>query len=1332
MLNLKSKLGLFVLSFAAVVLAGCGGASGTDSDKTPLKVCSDFQEVLADGTCGEPPPPEPCPEGQIREGKGACFTPDFPPPVYTPGENEAVIYFNDREKSFDNVQLYTWQACGNGWADPSSSWDDGEQPSSVLDSTTYPEDPIYGAYWVVQTDPAGSCGNFIIRNRPGMGGEQTKDLSVNLTDTDSPYDRMHFVIKDPTGLGNSEASSVPICIDDICAPYKEPALAINNVAAHWIDLSTIVWHEDLSSVQLYGSATGEIAANEDGSVANGTLLAELVPTVLTAEQKNRVPHLQDSFAYQIDLPAEQVKQVLKQQLIVVGETSDGARVGTDVQKARVLDDLYTAGANDADEAQLGVSYSDGNVSVAVWAPTAQNVALRVYGNDLSLEDTRDMSYDSATGIWRYSGDSSLDRKFYRFRVTSYYPTAGEVVTLETTDPYSVSLSTNGMHSQFVNLSDADLKPAGWDSHEIPTVAAPEEIAIYEGHIRDFSIRDEQTPEQYRGKYLAFTQEGTPPVEHVRALAEAGINHMHLLPSYDQSSINEDPSKQVNLDSYVFELCQAVQPRNSAPVCGVESNNATLLSVFESYSPFEASARDLANAMAGYDGFNWGYDPQHFNAPDGSYATDPHGATRVLEMRAMNMALHNLGMRVVMDVVYPHTAAAGIKTPNSVFDKLVPGYYYRTNVVTGAAETAGSMAGPDTATEHRMMDKFVSDSVVMWAEQYKVDGFRFDQSGLMPKDTLVRAYEAVKTVDPDNYFYGEAWTLNILGRFSEQANQQNLAGTGIGTFNDRIRDPLRELALVSAGGNENAIRAGLAGNLANFRLVTASGNTIEASAVGAYNLDPQEAVNYVTKHDEETLWDWIHHPGALPESTTLADRVRIQNLTLSVPILSQGVPFFHMGADILRSKSMSRNTYNAGDWFNYVDFTKQTNNWKAGLPMELRDTLTDQDVQQAFIDPASNPAPTDIQLASDVFNEFLRISSRSPLFSLRTAEQVMDRVGFHNSGEGQVDNLIVMSIDDGAGTVTATGEARADLDPAYDAMVVVINGNAEEVSHYVVTSAGFTLHSVQQNSIDPTVRTASFAEGENGGTFTVPAYTTAVFVKQQGAAQGTGLSATATSGYEPPVPYGVTTVYLKGDMNGWGNDTPMTYEGKSVYSVTVTLPAGSYGFKIGDEGWSEVNFGAAADGTTVTHDAPITLASPGSDITIAPSTEVTYRFELDASDPAAPVLTVVDGRAIWYGTDVFVRGGMNSWSTDHRLAYQGDGIYSVSIPLEAQSYQFKVASEDWSTVDLSSSDTDVQLSELVPLDAPGGANMNVAPAAQGTYVFTIDTSNPSADPVLTIQ
>lgn len=1365
---LQGTLPLLLVAFA---LTGCGGGSGTDNKKVDLPACRDPQVILDNGTCGDPRPPfelPACPEGQVRSG-GECVVPDFPVPERKPGPNEVVIYVNldstDKLSAFASYNLHLWQDCGNGWG--SSATDRTGTTYSI--PTTWPNgpgitskdngnagerhDPYYGAFFVIPTSELGTCGNFIIKT-PG-GAAQTGDLQVNIKRDGGDYDRMAWIIVNTDNMRNSRMSNIPICLNDVCT-LDRPLLSITDVEAHWLSARTIIWNREFAAnkkVEIYRSTEGGMSAAKDGSLQGGQLLATLNSArPLTAEEQALVPHLADYFAY--DLPAnvsiDTIKSALKDELLILGrydsveENDAGATVtvergrATRIQLPQVLDSLYTAGATDADEAKLGVNYSDG-VGVSLWAPTAQNVELRIYSGDpLRVADTKTLQWDASTGIWSYKGSAAeLDRKFYRFRVTAYNPLAKKVQRLEVTDPYSVSLSTNGRHSQFVNLNDADVKPAGWDNHVIPTVAAPEAATIYEGHVRDFSINDQSTPAAYRGKYLAFAQTNTAPVEHLRKLVDAGLTHIHLLPSNDSSSINEDASAQVNLDSYIFELCQKVANKSAVSVCdGSVSNGATVRSVLQGFDPQSDKARALMAAIADLDGFNWGYDPQHFNAPEGSYATNPQGAVRVKEMREMNMALHQLGLRVVMDVVYPHTISSGFEAANSVFDKVVPGYYYRANPATGEPET-GTFAGPDTATEHRMMGKFVADSVVQWAQQYKVDGFRFDQSGYMPKAVLVDAYDAVKAVDPDNYFYAEAWTPaggTSGDRIVERSTQEALAGTGIGTFNDRIRNPLQRLALIR-GENVDAIRAGIAGNLSSFKLKTRSGAVINAETVGAYNLDPQEAINYVDKHDNETLWDWMHRPDALPTGTSIADRVRISSLTSSIPLLSQGVPFIHMGNDLLRSKSMSPNSYNAGDWFNAVDFTQQTNNWGVGLPPELRDGVTDDYVKTLFASPNTKATANHIAQASSVFNEFLSIASGSPLFSLQTAEQVLDRVGFHDGGKTQVAGLIVFSIDDGVGTVGDTGVARADLDQAADAVVVVINGTASAQSPMVKTASGFVLHSIQKTSADAVARTASFAPAEGGGTFTVPAYTTAVFVKPQAGAQGEGLSAAASIGSSTVVPYGDTALYVRGDVSAAGWDATaanrMTYEGEGVYSVLLTVTAGTHNFKVAEANWSNPNLGS---NQTITIGGTITLVQGSNDnITITVPATGQYRFELDASgSTTAPSLRVVDPET-WKGTPVYLRGTVTAsgWDANagNTLAYEGNSIYALSVPMAAGDYMFKVASSDWSTVNLGSGNA-VVLGESITLEQGSNSNINFTVATAATYRFVVDARNPDA-PVIKV-
>jgi len=292
--------------------------------------------------------------------------------------------------------------------------------------------------------------------------------------------------------------------------------------------------------------------------------------------------------------------------------------------------------------------------------------------------------------------SKLRKVSYLYEVKVYVPSTGKIETNLVTDPYSFSLSMNSKLSQIVDLNDADLKPQGWDKLDKPALAAPEDIVVYELHIRDFSINDPTVPAELRGTYKAFTVKDSNGMKHLTELAKAGLTHIHLLPAFDIASVNEDKSTWQSAD----EAQLAAYPPNST-----EQSKAVSL-------------------ITGTDGFNWGYDPLHFTTPEGSYATNPNGTTRIIEFRDMVQSLNQSGLRVVMDVVYNHTNASG-QSGNSVLDKIVPGYYHRLN---NEGKVEKSTCCDNTATEHAMMRKLMTDSVVTWATEYKVDGFRFDLMG----------------------------------------------------------------------------------------------------------------------------------------------------------------------------------------------------------------------------------------------------------------------------------------------------------------------------------------------------------------------------------------------------------------------------------------------------------------------------------------------------------------------------------------------------------------------------------------------------------------------------
>ncbi|MCA9955390.1 MAG: pullulanase-type alpha-1,6-glucosidase, partial [Anaerolineales bacterium] len=668
-----------------------------------------------------------------------------------------------------------------------------------------------------------------------------------------------------------------------------------------------------------------------------------------------------------------------------------------------------------------------------------------------------------------------------------------------TDPYSFSLSTNSTRSQIVDLADPATMPEGWTDVIKPGVAAAEDIVIYELHMRDFSVNDASVPEELRGTYLAFTVMDSNGMQHLAALSEAGLTHLHLLPTFDIATINEDKSTWITPS--FDEL--ATYPSDS------EEQQALI-----------AAVRDQ-------DPFNWGYDPFHYTTPEGSYAVNPEGVNRIIEYRQMVEALNEIGLRVVVDVVYNHTNASG-QADNSVLDKIVPGYYHRLSG-TGRVET--STCCQNTATEHDMMRKLMVDSVVTWATAYKIDAFRFDLMGHHMKEDMLAVRAALDALTLENdgvdgkniYLYGEGWDFGEVGGNARgiNATQFNMAGTGIGTFSDRLRDAARGGSpfggqteqgflnglfvypnetdqgseteqLVKMQNFMDIIRLGLAGNLSDFTFVGSDGSPISGSEVlyngspAGYTADPQEQIIYISKHDNETLFDIIQYKAPLGTST--ADRARMQTLGNSIVMFSQGVPFFQAGDDLLRSKSLDRNSYNSGDWFNKLDFTYQSNNWAVGLPPSGDNQSMWPTMQPLLANPDLAPTPADIAFARDTFQELLQIRAGSPLFRLQTAVQVQDRIQFHNVGPDQLPGVIVMSLSD------LTGE---DIDPNYDMMVVVFNATPDELSFTEATTANlpFSLHPVQQNSVDGVVQTAVFDTAS--GTFTVPAWTTAVFVLPQG-------------------------------------------------------------------------------------------------------------------------------------------------------------------------------------------------------------------------------------------
>lgn len=1219
-------------------------------------------------------------------------------PTVVPTASQGVIYYFRQDDNYDGWILHAWNnsSC-NAYADfaddGGTDWQTGLTPDGI--------DPVYGAYWLFDSKTGASCANYIVHK----GDEKEPDNNDQLLTFSTA--RWAFVV---AGVG------IFTDPDDV---VFEPAFGVSDSAAHWLDAQTLLWNRDESNVRLLASADAQL---DESFTADLSL--PLTPTTLDATQQARVPHLTSGWhAYRLNASATQLTSLVKSQLVLASFDSEDAPLHASyVQNAKALDSLYTTGNTDADEQTLGIRYQNDSIAVSVWAPTAKQVTLQVFNADKSNFASYTMQ-ENSSGVWQATAPLTADGKYYRFAVSAYHPQTRAIEQMQATDPYSVNTSANGRYSQFVDMTAANLQPAGWQNRNVPGLDAPEDAVILEAHLRDLTILDDTTSSANRGKYLALTENGSAAYQYLQRLADAGVNYFHMLPANDLANINE--SSTLSLNSTVAQLCQQVP---TASVCGQLAAGTTLLEAFDSFDPASSAAASLTSALRGIDGFNWGYDPHHFNVVEGSYASNPDSTARIVEFRQMVMALQQLGYRVVLDVVYNHTASSGLYD-NSVFDKLVPGYYHRYNEVSGEMER--STCCENTAPEHKMMAKFIRESLVHWAQHYGIDGFRFDIMGHLPKQLLLDARAAVAAVDPDTYFYGEGWNFGEVAnnRLFEQATQANLADTEIGTFNDRPRDTLRDAALSQTTVNlQNAdhIRLGLAGTLKNYVLEDKDGQRREGFrfSQSSYGGDPADIINYVDKHDNETLWDKLQY--ALPTSLGAAERRRIHNLTAAIPLLSQGIPFFQLGIDNLRSKSLDRNSYDSGDWFNRVFYDGSSNNWNVGLP--LAQDNPDQ-TRIAALAANSNIAvtATDIATSRDVFAEFLQIRRDSPLLKLRSSADVIARLGFHNTGPAQTPGLIVMSLDDGIGLT--------DLDPAVDAMLVIINGTGNTQQHTISAATGFSLHTVQQQSADSRTRLASVT----GSTFSVPAYTAAVFVKLQQGAQGTGLAADPDAFSSP---YGDATLYSRGFGAA---DAAMEYDGQGRYRLALTLATGNYQFDISDNAALELG---VAELTVAAGSLPMTAAGNLFDVTL--DTAGTYALVLDVTGNEPTISLTLSNAlvdcavadsgeaapfAIAGSGQLYVRGSHSGWNPQeaYRLRYKGNNLYQAVADFNGE-FEFKLASDDgsWTTqlwVQDGSGNIDTAAlavgTEYAVAYKDAGTSNNRTQLSSGRYSFSLQLS--SANP-----
>ena len=898
---------------------------------------------------------------------------------------------------------------------------------------------------------------------------------------------------EPTALAACNAPALQTVLQAAPTPAPVAASPVTPTPQGvWLNRSLLQWPDAAMTgrFKLYHSATGQlrlqvgqVATGFDGAVALQSASGSVPPALA-----KRFKYVRPGVVLQVPATdAVRLDTLLQQQVLLAQEDANGVitRVAA-LQIAGALDDLY---ATAADANDLGATVAAQQTRFKLWAPMAQTVTLCHYPSATGNSTTASaMQRDTSTGIWSVQHAKNLQGQYYSYLVDDIV-LGGGLVRNRVTDPYSVSLNTDSKRSYIADLNSAALKPAGWDKQAMPPpLKAPVDMTVYELHVRDFSLQDATVPAAHRGKYLAFTHATSNGMRHLKDLVKAGITDVHLLPVFDLATVPETG---------------CISPDIATPERG------------DSEAPQAA-----IQAVADQDCFNWGYDPFHYSAPEGSYATDAQdGAARVIELRQMVMALHRAGLRVGMDVVYNHTSASG-QAERSVLDRIVPGYYQRLDAL-GTVER--STCCDNTATENLMMGKLMLDSVELWTRQYRMDSFRFDLMAHQPRDAMLALQARVnKAAGRHIHLIGEGWNFGEVANGARfvQASQLSLNGTGIGTFSDRGRDAVRG---GSAGDNGTAqisnqgyingmvydrnalstatpedllrtadmVRVGLAGSVRNFEMQTYTGQNRKLSDIdygggqpAGYVSEPSEVVNYIENHDNQTLYDL--NVFRLPVGTGTADRVRVQMLGVAINAFSQGVAYFHAGTEVLRSKSMDRNSFNSGDWFNRLDWTYQTNYFGTGLPPKQDNGESWPLMAPLLADPANRPTPADIAKARDMFNDLLKIRASTTLLRLRTAADIQNRLSFRNVGPGQ-NPVVQVAHMDGEGYPGAH----------FKELLYFINVDKVAQTLTLPQEAGksYRLHPVHTAKSAADKRPLAAKLDSATGRFTVPARTALVYVIQ---------------------------------------------------------------------------------------------------------------------------------------------------------------------------------------------------------------------------------------------
>ncbi|HLD52457.1 MAG TPA: type I pullulanase [Sediminibacterium sp.] len=514
---------------------------------------------------------------------------------------------------------------------------------------------------------------------------------------------------------------------------------------------------------------------------------------------------------------------------------------------------------------LGLTYTSKASTFKIWSPTATAARINLYKTDIgSVSDYTAKMNKTVNGVWEITIEHNIKNSYYTYQVLVNNSWSAELI-----DPYAKACGTNGARAQVIDLKETN--PNGWGQDHSPDFSKGNkqtDAIIYELHVRDASIHINSGIVN-KGKFLGLTELGTQNgsglstgLSHIK---ELGVTHIHLLPFYDYNSVDETKSNQ----------------------------------------------------------YNWGYDPVNYNIPEGSYSTNASdGKLRIRELKELVKTMHSNGLRIIMDVVYNHTALTG----NSNFNALVPDYYYRKKA-DGSFSDA-SACGNETASDKAMFRKFMLESVLFWVNEYHIDGFRFDLMGIHDIETMNLISDTLRKIKPSIVLYGEGWTAGLSPLPDEQRALKKNAGTlnGIAVFSDDMRDGIK-------GSVFNIEDRGFAtGKLVNaesvkFGIVAAGKHPqIDYTKVNysqaPYTTSPASLINYADCHDNNILWDKI----ALSyKDASEMDRIKMHQLAYAIVLTSQGTPFLTAGSEFLRTKFGVENSFDKGDSINAINWILKSKN-----------------------------------------------------------------------------------------------------------------------------------------------------------------------------------------------------------------------------------------------------------------------------------------------------------------------------------------------------------------------------------------------------------------------